>query len=246
MFIKRVDKFLALGLRRKVLYRKFFKRTFDIIISFLGLVCLAPLMFAVAAAIRFDSKGPAIFKSPRVGKNGKVFNCYKFRSMSIEAPKAEATRNIDSGLYLTKVGKVIRKLSIDELPQLFNILTGDMSIIGYRPVVVTEEDLIGYRQGLGVDKYLPGLTGLAQISGRDELTDMQKKAMIDATYCQNITFSNDCRIFFKTIGYVLTKQGIVEGSEPIKVKKAVVVPITYAGLDSHINSNKNDDIGIGA
>ncbi len=224
------------------MYRKFFKRTFDVIISLSGLVCLAPLMFFVALAIRIDSKGPAVFKSQRVGKNGKVFNCYKFRSMSIDAPNSEATRNIDSGLYITKVGRVIRKMSIDELPQLLNILKGEMAIIGYRPVVVTETDLIEYRKELGVDECLPGLTGLAQISGRDELTDMQKKAIIDATYCYNITFLNDCRIFFKTIGYVLTGKGIVEGSEPIKTKKSVVVPVTFK--QSAAKGEKN--IGIGA
>jgi len=228
-------------------YRKFFKRTFDIFISFLGLVCLAPLMFAVAVCIRFDSKGPAIFKVNRVGKNKKPFRIYKFRTMSIDAPKDCAPRFLDSDKYITRVGKVIRKLSIDELPQLFNILKGDMSIIGPRPCGYSEQDLIDERDKYGANDIVPGLTGWAQINGRDVLAaNVPLKAKYDGEYCNNITFFNDCRIFIGTIGVVLKREGIVEGAAAIKVKKAVVVPITYAGLDSHINANKNDDIGIGA
>lgn len=222
-------------------YEKIIKRIIDIGGAMCGLIILSPLMFFVAALIRFDSKGPAIFKSPRVGRYKNVFNCYKFRTMVIDAPCAVATRKIDADRYITRIGRIIRKLSLDEIPQLFNILKGEMSFIGYRPVVVTEKELNFYRDARNIFIHRPGLTGLAQISGRDNLIDMDIKAKIDGAYCNNITFFNDCSIFFATIAYVLGKKDIVEGKidtvtkfEPPVIKKQEVIIIAPNKKDSSV------------
>ncbi len=194
------------------MYAKFFKRLFDFLISFFALIILALPMIIIAIAVRCDSKGPAIFKTERVGKNCKPFRFYKFRSMLIEAPKDCAPRLLDSNAYITKVGKFLRKTSLDELPQLFCILKGTMSIIGPRPAGLSEEDLINARQKYGANVITPGLTGLAQINGRDQLAfDVDKKAWYDGEYAKKITFKQDFKIFFKTIKIVLKREGVVEG-----------------------------------
>ena len=198
------------------MYRKFFKRALDILFSFLGIVVLLIPMLLIMLAVKCDSKGPAIFKTERVGKNGKPFKFYKFRSMRTDAPKDLATRLMKGDEYVTKVGKFLRKTSLDELPQLFCILKGDMSIIGPRPVVATETELLECRAQTGALTVRPGLTGLAQVRGRDILTDMKLKAEIDGEYAKKITFGKDFKIFFKTIGLVLKGTDVVEGDNVLK------------------------------
>lgn len=195
------------------MYRYFFKRFLDILLSFLGLVVLAVPMLIIALIIVLDSKGPAIFSQERFGKDGKPFKLYKFRSMKQTAPPDMATRDIDGQEYITKVGAFLRKTSLDELPQLFCILKGDMSIIGPRPVVLTETELNDYRKETGALSVRPGLTGLAQVTARDTLKDMKKKAEIDGEYANNVTFAGDVKIFFQTIEKVLKQTDIEEGGE---------------------------------
>ena len=192
------------------MYRKFFKRVIDIFGASLTLIVLAIPMLIIAIVVKCDSKGPAIFKTERVGKDKKPFMFYKFRSMTTDAPKDCATRLLDSGKYITKVGAFLRKTSLDELPQLFCILKGDMSLIGPRPVVVTETELMEMRERCGANSVRPGLTGLAQVNGRDILTD-EAKAKYDGEYVKNITFWGDVKIVLKTLKYVLCSQDVVEG-----------------------------------
>ena len=195
------------------MYRLFVKRLLDILLSFLGLLVLALPMLIIAIAVKCSSKGPALFKTERVGKNGKPFKFYKFRSMRTDAPKDCAPRLLHSEDYITKVGRFLRKTSLDELPQLFCILKGSMSIIGPRPCGFSEEDLIEARKESGALKVRPGLTGLAQISGRDVLAeDVVAKAKLDGEYAKKITFWRDLKIFFKTIVVVLREDDVVEGT----------------------------------
>ena len=199
------------------MYRHFFKRFFDIVLSFFGILVFALPMAVIAIAVRCDSKGPALFKTQRVGKNCKPFKFYKFRSMRTDAPKDVAPRLLKSEDYITKVGAFLRKTSLDELPQLFCIFAGSMSIIGPRPAGLSEEDLIEARERYNANGVRPGLTGLAQINGRDVLAkDVEKKAWFDGEYCKKITFSKDAKIFFKTIGQVFRSEGIVEGDSVMK------------------------------
>ena len=150
------------------------KRTMDIVSSLVGLILLSPLFLLVAILIKLDSKGPIIFKQIRIGKNSKPFYIYKFRSMKIDAPNLSTEEFINASDFTTKVGKFIRKTSIDELPQLVNILKGDMSIVGPRPVIEREVRLLELRKECNVDSILPGITGLAQINGRDNIDDYEK------------------------------------------------------------------------
>lgn len=202
------------------MYRHFFKRVFDILLSFLGIVILAIPMFVIAIVVKCDSKGPAIFKTERVGKNGKSFKFYKFRSMRTDAPKDCAPRLLQSEEYITKVGAFLRKTSLDELPQMFCILKGDMSIIGPRPCGLSETDLIEAREKYGALSVRPGLTGLAQISGRDILAShVEEKARCDGEYAKKITFWRDIKIFIKTILVVLRGDGVVEGRAVSEVEE---------------------------
>ena len=198
------------------MYRKFFKRLIDIVLSLLGIIILAIPMLIIAIVVKCDSKGPAIFVQERMGRNCKPFKFYKFRSMRIDAPHDMATREIKSDSYITKVGASLRKTSLDELPQMFCILKGDMSIIGPRPVVLTETELIEERKKTGAYSARPGLTGLAQVRMRDRLTDMKLKAEIDGEYVSKITFWKDFKIFWKTVVKVLKEDDVVEGDIVIK------------------------------
>ena len=200
------------------MYRHFFKRLIDIVLSFIGIVVLALPMLIIAIIVKIDSKGPAIFKQKRVGKNGKPFNFYKFRSMRVDAPHDMATREIHSENYITKVGAFLRKTSLDELPQMFCIFMGSMSIIGPRPIVYTEEELIKYRKETGAFNVRPGLTGLAQVRYRDNITDMKLKAETDGEYVEKMSFWLDVKIFFKTIVKVFKEDDIVEGDKVMQEK----------------------------
>ncbi len=200
------------------MYIKFWKRTLDILLSGLGLLVLALPMAIVAVVIKCEDPGPAIFKQQRVGNHKKPFALYKFRSMKLATPNVPTHLLENPQQYITKVGKFIRKTSIDELPQLWNIFKGDMSIIGPRPALASQEDLVAQRDLYGANDVLPGLTGWAQINGRDEL-EIPVKAKLDGDYVKNISFLFDCKCFFGTIGSVLKHEGVVEGGTGSMQKK---------------------------
>lgn len=189
----------------------YIKRLIDIIFSLLGLIILSPLLFFIALLIKIDSEGSILFKQKRVGIHKSYFNILKFRTMRIDTPKDMPThmlRNPDA--FITNIGKFLRKTSLDELPQIINILKGEMSIIGPRPALWNQYDLIAERDKYGVNDIRPGLTGWAQINGRDELP-IDIKAKLDGEYVQNMGFGFDVKCFFKTIAYVLKRDGIIEG-----------------------------------
>ena len=187
--------------KKKRYFYRFIKRLFDIVVSFIALVILFIPFLIISLVIRIDSKGPAIFKNRRVGRKGKIFKCWKFRSMSTEAPEEKATSLGGTDLYITKVGKFIRKTSIDELPQLFNVLVGKMSIIGYRPLVPTEEKCNKMREQLGVFTMRPGISGYAQVHGRDDVY-YKNKAIMDAYYVKNASIWLDLKLIFESVGVV--------------------------------------------
>lgn len=189
------------------------KRLGDIFLSLIGVIILCPLFIIIAIAIKLDSEGPVIFKQKRFGRYKKSFYVLKFRTMKVESPKYVATRDLhNSEQWITKVGSFLRKTSLDELPQLCNILVGNMSIVGPRPVAISELDVIEAREQYGANDILPGLTGWAQINGRDNLsTDV--KARLDGYYVQHRSLTMDIKCIVRTIPYVLKRKGIVEGSK---------------------------------
>ena len=195
------------------MYEKYVKRIIDIVLSFVGLVLLSPLLLIIALLIKLDSKGPVLFKQKRVAKGKAYFSILKFRTMYADVPNDVPTHllaNPDS--KITKVGRFLRKSSLDELPQIWNILVGEMSIIGPRPALWNQYDLIAERDKYGANDIRPGLTGLAQVMGRDELP-IPIKAEYDGKYARHITFWGDIKIFFKTIGNVISADGVKEGKQ---------------------------------
>lgn len=187
------------------------KRLIDVILSFLAIIILFIPGIIIAICIKIESKGPVFFKQKRVGKNKKYFMIYKFRTMRTDTPKDMPTHMLNNpDLYITKVGRILRKTSLDELPQIINIIKGDMSIVGPRPALWNQDDLIAERDKYHANDIRPGLTGLAQISGRDEL-EIPVKAKLDGEYTENISFGLDVKIFFKTIIKVFESDGVVEG-----------------------------------
>lgn len=197
------------------MYKHFFKRVIDIVLSLCGIIMLSWLYLILIIAIKIDSKGPVLFKQKRVGKkkNGEIsyFNIWKFRTMRIDTPKDMPTHMLSNPeQYITKVGKFLRKTSLDEIPQIFNILSGKMSIIGPRPALWNQDDLVAEREKYGANDVLPGLTGWAQINGRDEL-EIPVKAKLDGEYVEKMSFFFDCKCFFGTITSVLKSDGVVEG-----------------------------------
>lgn len=200
--------------KRRLGYR-FVKRLADIVISFVGILVLLPVMLIIAIAIKCDSKGPIIFKQDRVGKDGKVFCCLKFRSMKVSAPRERATSVFENPeQYITKVGLFLRRTSLDELPQLFCCLVGTMSIIGYRPLILSEENCNEMRKRLGVFTMRPGISGYAQTMGRDEVY-YKNKAILDAIYVKNASLGMDVKLMLKTVMVVLR----MEGNHGKKIKK---------------------------
>ena len=183
------------------------KRTLDIIIASLGLIILSPVLLITAILIKLESKGPIIFKQLRAGKDSNPFYIYKFRSMRIDAPNKSTNDFKNAEDFITKIGKVIRKTSIDELPQLFNILKGDMSIVGPRPVILKEKDLIQLRKEYNVDSLLPGITGWAQINGRDTIGDMEK-VKYDYEYLKSKSIKLDIKIMCMTALKVIKRSDI--------------------------------------
>ena len=190
---------------------KIIKRMIDIILSFVGMIVLSPLFICIAIAIRIDSKGPILFMQKRVGINKTYFQILKFRTMRIDTPKDTPTHLLEKPeQYITKMGKFLRRTSLDELPQIWNIFVGQLSIIGPRPALWNQYDLIAERDKYGANKITPGLTGWAQINGRDELS-IEAKAKLDGEYVQRIGFVFDARCFWGTIRSVLKNDGVVEG-----------------------------------
>ncbi len=193
------------------MYQKFGKRFLDIVLSGCGIVVLAPVYLILAAAIKMDDPGPVFFRQKRVGIHKTHFQILKFRTMKMCTPKDTPTHLLENPQqYITRVGSVLRKLSLDELPQIFQIFTGEMSIIGPRPALWNQFDLIEERDKYGANDVRPGLTGWAQINGRDELP-IDVKARFDGEYVQNLSFAFDCKCFFGTIASVLRSDGVVEG-----------------------------------
>ena len=193
--------------------KKFFKRFLDIILSLMGISALALPMLVVAIIIKIDSPGPVFFKQKRVGNHKELFTILKFRSMPTSAPSETPTHQLETvDIKLTPFQKFLRKSSIDELPQLFCILTGKMSIIGPRPALWNQYDLIEERDKYGANDLRPGLTGWAQINGRDEL-EIPVKAKLDGEYVENLNFAFDLKCFFRTFTSVLKSEGFVEGKQ---------------------------------
>jgi O-antigen biosynthesis protein WbqP len=197
--------------REILMYKHILKRFLDFMLSLLGLVILSPLFLVLVLAIKIDSKGPVLFKQKRVGRNKKYFDILKFRTMRIDTPHDIPTHMLkDPEQYITKMGKFLRKTSLDELPQLLNILAGQMAVIGPRPALWNQTDLIEARDQHNVNAVRPGLTGWAQINGRDELT-IPEKVNYDSYYVEHLGFFFDIRCFFGTIANVLHHEGVVEG-----------------------------------
>ncbi len=187
------------------------KRVIDFMLALIGLIVLAPFFLVLIIAIKLDSPGPVFFKQKRVGIHKKYFNILKFRTMRIDTPKDMPTHLLeDPELWITRVGRLLRKTSLDELPQIINILLGDMAIVGPRPALWNQYDLIEERDTYGANDIPVGLTGWAQINGRDEL-EIEAKAKLDGEYANKIGFFMDVRCIFRTVFSVLKSDGVVEG-----------------------------------
>ena len=195
------------------------KRIIDLILASLGLIVLSPVFLILIIAIKLDSQGPVFFKQKRVGIHKSHFNILKFRTMRIDTPKDTPTHLLENpDQWITKVGKFLRKTSLDELPQIINIFLGDMSVVGPRPALWNQYDLIAERDKYGANDVPVGLTGWAQINGRDEL-EIDVKAKLDGDYARNIGLKMDLRCFFGTIFSVLRGEGVVEGGTGSKAAK---------------------------
>ena len=195
-------------------YRDFFKRGFDIFLSLIALIIFAIPMLIIALWIKVDSPHEKVlFKQERIGIDNVPFTILKFRSMRDDAPHQMATENFENPeMYITRVGKILRKTSMDELPQLFNVLKGDMSIVGPRPLIPKEKYVLKLRDEYGANKILPGITGLAQVHGRDQVTD-ENKASYDGKYALNVSLLLDTSIILKTVSDVVRSRGIREGKK---------------------------------
>ena len=193
------------------MYNRVFKRLIDIVLSGFGIVLLAPVYLILAVAIKIDDPGPVFFRQKRVGIHKTHFHILKFRTMKMDTPRDTPTHLLENPeQYITRVGRVLRKTSLDELPQILQIFTGKMSIIGPRPALWNQFDLIEERDKYGANDVRPGLTGWAQINGRDELP-IDVKARFDGEYVEKMSFLFDCKCFFGTIVSVLKHDGVVEG-----------------------------------
>ncbi|MEA4971562.1 Undecaprenyl phosphate N,N'-diacetylbacillosamine 1-phosphate transferase [bioreactor metagenome] len=203
------------------MYQKYIKRILDVALSVCGLIVLSPIYLILAIAIEIDDPGPIFFRQNRIGIHKTNFSILKFRTMKVNTPKDTPTHLLENpDQYITKIGKFMRKTSLDELPQIAQIFTGKMTIIGPRPALWNQYDLIEERDKYGANDIKPGLTGLAQINGRDELP-IQLKAFYDGEYAKKISFIFDVKCFINTIFKVLRHDGVIEGGTgAIKKKKA--------------------------
>ena len=199
------------------------KRIIDILLSLIGLIVLSPVFLILIIAIKLDSKGPVLFKQKRVGVHKSHFNILKFRTMSIDTPKDIPTHlMVNPEQYITKMGRFMRKTSLDELPQIWNIFVGQMTIIGPRPALWNQYDLIFERDKYGANDVPPGLTGWAQINGRDELP-IEVKARLDGEYVQRMSFRMDVKCFFVTLISIVKSDGVVEGGTGKLAREEVAV-----------------------
>lgn len=197
---------------------RYVKKIIDRILSLMGLIILSPLLLVLVIAIKVDSRGPVLFRQKRVGIHKSHFNILKFRTMRIDTPKDTPTHLLENpDQYITKIGKILRKTSLDELPQIINILKGDMAIVGPRPALWNQYDLIAEREQFGANDILPGLTGWAQINGRDELP-IDIKARLDGEYVKKMSFGMDVRCIFGTVVSVARQEGVVEGGTGVMEK----------------------------
>lgn len=198
------------------MYKTFIKRFLDICAAAFGLVVLAVPMAVIAFAVKADSEGPALFWQKRVGLRDKTFMMPKFRTMYKDAPSEVPTHLLaDAESRITHIGKFLRESSIDELPQLWSVFAGDMSLVGPRPALWNQYDLLACRKKYGADTVRPGITGWAQINGRDELS-IEEKAYFDGEYVRKMSFAFDCKCLLLTVVRVLRHEGIVEGAQPTK------------------------------
>lgn len=205
----------------KSVYNRFIKRVLDIICSFVAIVLLSIVYLPICLVVKLTSKGPVFFKQKRIGKDKKYFNILKFRTMRIDTPKDCPTHLLENpDQYITGVGKFLRKTSLDELPQIFNIFVGDMSVIGPRPALWNQDDLIAERDKYNVNALKPGLTGWAQVNGRDELP-IPVKAEMDKYYYDHLGFIFDVKCLFLTAFSVLKSEGIVEGGTGQMTEKEI-------------------------
>ena len=204
------------------MYQKYVKRVFDFVLSLLALVVLSPFLLLIALLIKIDSKGPVFFRQKRVGKGKTHFTILKFRTMYANTPQDVPTHLLQNPQNsITKMGRFLRATSLDELPQILNILAGQMSIIGPRPALWNQDDLIEARDQYGANDIMPGLTGYAQVNGRDELP-IAVKAERDGYYAKNLSFGLDVKIFFLSIAYVFHRSGVAEGGPSQKQKDSSV------------------------
>ena len=193
------------------IYEKYVKRCFDIVLSLGGLIALSPVFFGISLAIKIDDPGPVLFTQKRVGQNKRYFKLHKFRSMKMSTPNDRPTHMLENPeQYITKVGKFIRNHSLDELPQIWDILLGNMSIVGPRPGLWNQDLLTAERDKWGANDVKPGLTGWAQINGRDEL-EIPEKAELDGFYCKNLGFKMDIKCFLGSVGVFSGDKSVVEG-----------------------------------
>lgn len=197
--------------RENRFYNRIVKRVIDLLLSAAIMIVLSPLLLLLVIAIKVDSRGPVLFRQKRIGIHQRTFSILKFRTMRIDTPHDVPTHLLENpNQYITRVGGFLRKTSLDELPQLWNIFVGEMSFIGPRPALWNQYDLIEAREEVRANHVRPGLTGWAQINGRDEL-EIHEKATLDGYYVEHLSFLFDLRCFFGTFGYVLRERGVVEG-----------------------------------
>ena len=203
------------------MYRKYIKRIIDFILSLVAIVIFSPFLLLIAILIKLDSEGPVLFKQKRIGMHKTHFYMLKFRTMRIDSPKDVPTHLLENpDQWITRMGKILRKTSLDELPQLFNIIKGEMSIIGPRPALWNQYDLIAERDKYGANDVRPGLTGWAQVNGRDELP-IEVKARYDGEYVQKMSFMFDLKCLLKTVVSVIKGEGVVEGGVGANNKKTI-------------------------
>ena len=196
------------------------KRVFDILSSLIAIILFSPILLILSIIVKCTSPGPILFKQRRIGKDNKEFMIYKFRTMRIDTPNVATHLLKNPEQYITEIGKFMRKTSLDELPQLFNILKGEMSVVGPRPALYNQYDLIEMRTNASVHTVRPGLTGLAQVSGRDELENEQK-VYFDQQYVQKQSFFFDLKLIFLTVVKVFKSEGVVEGATTKDSKETV-------------------------
>ena len=219
-----------------LLYKPFFKAFFDFLLALTALALLSPVFLLIAILIKASSSGPVFFRQKRIGKNKKLFTIHKFRTMRIETPKDVPTHRLENpAQYITKIGKFLRKTSLDELPQIWDIFRLKMSIIGPRPALYNQDDLVAERDKYRANRIRPGLTGLAQVSGRDEL-EIPVKAKIDGDYAAKRSIFLDIKIFFLTVLKVFKSDGVVEGGTgQLKQKQEIEVAADNTAKEDNID-----------